>query len=314
MKNRTNGIEDATDSGGSMTASRSARSAATLIEVLVVIAIVLILIGLLLPAVQKVRGAATAARCKNNLRQLGIALHQYHDTNASLPPGVSWDGGRSKYPHMSWLTRLLPYVEQAPLWAMSLSAFQQNPFFESQPHFPVLGQVIPLYACSTDERCAEAKQFGPFHVGLTTYVGVEGTNQRSHDGLLFADSAVRFGDVRDGLSNTLAVGERPPSADLTMGWWYAGWGQDKDGSCEMLLGAREILTSPTFSDCPATGNGFAPGKVDGYCDFLRFWSLHPGGGHFVLGDGSVRFILYSANDILPALATRAGGEVMSFPD
>jgi prepilin-type processing-associated H-X9-DG protein len=104
-------------------------------------------------------------------------------------------------------------------------------------------------------------------------------------------------------------GERPPSADFWYGWWYAGYGQAGTGSADMLLGVRERnLGGPFVSDCPAGPYHFREGRADNQCDLFHFWSLHPGGAHFLFADGSVRFLAYSADAILPALATRAGGE------
>jgi prepilin-type processing-associated H-X9-DG protein len=108
------------------------------------------------------------------------------------------------------------------------------------------------------------------------------------------------------------VGERPPSADDHYGWWYAGWGQKQTGSAEMVLGVRERLNS----DEPCFGGAyhFGPGSDRDVCDFLHFWSKHPGGAHFLFGDGSVRFVTYGADPIMPALATRSGGEAVNLPD
>src|SRR6266481_237385 len=92
------------------------RRALTLVELLVVMAIVAILFGLLLAGVQQVRAAAARIQCGNNLKQLGLALHNYHDTQRSFPPGCSYLNGKSPQPHMSWLARVLPYVEQDALW------------------------------------------------------------------------------------------------------------------------------------------------------------------------------------------------------
>jgi prepilin-type processing-associated H-X9-DG protein len=286
----------------------------TLVELLVVVAIIALLLGLTLPAVQQVRRAAAAAQCQNNLRQLGLALHSYHDGQHRLPPGVAGEAERNPYPFVSWLTRLLPHVEQDALWRVSQEAYKSDRFFESEPHHPVLGRVITLFACPADPRCASPKDFVLFKAAFTSYLGVEGVSQKARDGLLYLDSQARFADIRDGASNTLLVGERPPSADLTLGWWYAGWGQAKDGSCEMLLGAREILTKKLVPPCPPDANRFRPGTVSGECDFLHYWSLHSGGAHFAFADGSVRFLRYEADPILPALATRAGGESVPVPD
>src|SRR5256885_2343285 len=96
---------------------RNGRDAFTLIELLVVLAIIAVLMGFLLPAVQKVRDAAARIRCANNLRQIGLAAHQFHDSKGRFPAGMRWQGGKDPYRLSSWLTHLLPYVEQSSLWA-----------------------------------------------------------------------------------------------------------------------------------------------------------------------------------------------------
>ena len=216
---------------------------------------------------------------------------------------------------MSWLTRLLPYVEQDALWGDAIRAFATNKWFESPPHVPILGRVMPIFACPSDATSQQQWDLGAFQVAFTDYQGNEGTTQVKRDGVLFLDSRIRFADIQDGTSNTLLVGERPPSEDHNLGWWYAGWGQDQDGSAEYVLCVNEMNTSGTRSStCPLGPYEFAPGNARDPCDAFHFWSLHPGGANFAFADGSVHFMAYSAASIMPALATRAGGEVVSAPD
>src|SRR5436190_6119415 len=106
------------------------RSAFTLLELLVVIAILAVLVGLIVPAVQKVRAASQRATCLNHLKQIGLALHNYHDVQRQLPPGCSSRRGADPQPHMSWLTRLLPHLDQESVWQEALRAFAQDKFFE----------------------------------------------------------------------------------------------------------------------------------------------------------------------------------------
>src|SRR6266545_347465 len=188
------------------------RSGFTLIELLVVIAIIGILIGLLLPAVQKVREAAARIQCQNNLKQLGLALHHYHDTQGALPPGVTSQRPREPFPRMTWLTRLLPYVEQEPLWRATVAAYDYQPTPYVDPPHVGFSMPVKTFACPSDGR-----PFTPHdthrgrRVALTSYVGVLGTAYDRPDGVLFRDSQVRLTDVSDGTSNTAMVGERPPS-------------------------------------------------------------------------------------------------------
>jgi prepilin-type N-terminal cleavage/methylation domain-containing protein/prepilin-type processing-associated H-X9-DG protein len=295
---------------------RRQRPAFTLLELLVVVAILGVLLGLLLPAVQKAREAANRAGCVNNLKQLGLALHQYHDAGGSLPPGVSSGRPGDPFPRMAWLTRLLPYLGQEPLWRLTVAAYDYEPLpYQNPPH---LGFSIPLkvFACPADGRTPQAQAtHDGLRAALTSYVGVLGTSYDRNDGVLFLDSRVRLGDVTDGTSTTLAAGERPPSADCWYGWWYAGYGQVGTGSGDMLLGVQERNIGGTYvSGCPAGPYQFGPGRLGEQCDLFHFWSLHPGGAHFLFADGSARFLSYSAAPLMPALATRSGQEVVTLPE
>jgi prepilin-type N-terminal cleavage/methylation domain-containing protein/prepilin-type processing-associated H-X9-DG protein len=288
---------------------RRLRPAFTLVELLTVIAIIAVVLGLLLAAVQRARDAAARAQCANNLRQIGLAAHQHHDLHGQLPPGVTGDAG--DFPRVSWLSRLLPLVEQQSLWAEIVTdyALLADPF-RSPPHAP-MATVVRVWDCPSDPRVSAPQTSHGRRVALTSYVGVNGTNLYKQDGLLYLDSQVRFGDVTDGLSNTLLAGERPPSADMNYGWWYAGVGQDRTGSADMLLGTNELnLGGHYLWQCAPGPYAFAPGRFDNQCDCLHFWSPHPGGGHFLFADGSTHFLSYSAASVLTALGTRAGGETL----
>jgi prepilin-type N-terminal cleavage/methylation domain-containing protein/prepilin-type processing-associated H-X9-DG protein len=286
----------------------------TLLEMLVVIGIIALLTGLLLAAVQRVRSAASRAKCADQMRQLGLALHQYHDTTQSFPPGVSFMDGASPQPHMTWLTRILPYLEYESLWRMSLAAFEKEKFFENPPHTDILGRKISFFVCPDDEVARTPFDFGSFTVAFTSYLGVSGTDLHSRDGVLHTDSQVTIQNITDGTTTTLLVGERAVYNSHEFGWWYAGWGQAKTGSTDSILGVRELRDNLiNLQPCPPGPYQFRPGRADQLCDVLRFWSNHPGGANFLMCDGSVRFLRFSANSILPALATRAGGETVEVP-
>jgi len=239
----------------------------TLIELLVVIAIIAILIGLLLPAVQKVREAATRTRCANNLHQIGLALHKYNDENGMLPPGVSDSGGRVT-PYWSWLALILPNIEQDNLYKQAIT-FATPPSFSTfnlwpwggfwlspqTPANPALGVVVPSYFCPGDARVYTtipgSQWGGNGNVAFTSYVGVSSGSSADfptsdNSGILFYTSKVRILDIKDGTSNTLMVGERPPSQDLNYGWWFAGAGWDGSGTGDVVLGARSTPTLPPW--------------------------------------------------------------------
>jgi prepilin-type N-terminal cleavage/methylation domain-containing protein/prepilin-type processing-associated H-X9-DG protein len=334
------------------------RSAFTLIELLVVIAIIGILIALLLPAVQKVRDAANRTKCQNNMKQMGIVLHAYHDNNLSFPSGVEDITERpmgnpansgthvGAHPYWSWMALSMQYYEQDNLykeadtyartvdywpWGMNLSDSEAN---------PALRQMVKLWVCPADSRTDLATLVhvpnppSDLTVAFTEYLGVAGRSgagsypndptHRDRTGVLYFESKTRMAEVTDGLSNTLLVGERPPSTDLVFGWWFAGSGYppDSSGVGDVVLGSDEELywqylkgQFPNDPGChgsdPTPYVGLTAGLITDNCHQSHFWSLHSGGANFLLGDGSVRFVSYSVDRLtFQYLTTRNRGEVL----
>lgn len=292
------------------------RTAFTLIEVIVALAIIAVLVGLTLAAVQKARAATHRTACANNLRQLSTALHAYHATAGAFPSGLDSPRNPKGMAYLCWTARVLPYVEQAALWEDVRRAYRQNPVPWNAPPHPDRDKVVPVFGCPSDGRVG---QYVKGENGLTSFLGVSGSTSPKGDGVLFTDSAVRTADVRDGLSNTLLLGERPPSADRRYGWWYAGWGQPLNAHAfDSFAGVRDLnfpsVAGDESSACPMGPFQFESGRFSNQCDAFHFWSPHPGGAHFALADGSVRFVRYDADAVLPALATRAGGESVVVPE
>lgn len=289
------------------------RRGVSLLELLVVVAILAILIALVLVAVQRTRASAARLRCANNLRQLAVGLHGYHTARGVLPPGHTSETKSDPYKNLAWHARILAHVEQQPLWTRAEEAYRSAPSgsIAQPPHGPILATVVPVFICPADPRTRQTQiAYGSLPVALTSFQGNAGLYYAWRDGTLYADSAVKFADITDGTSQTLLIGERPASADHEFGWWYRGIGQQGDGSADMILGVRERNATGSRYPCPIGPYHFVPGKLENQCDMFHFWSPHPGGAHFAFADGSVRFLTYSADPILPALASRAGGEAV----
>jgi len=335
-----------------MSYNRAGRRGFTLIELLVVIAIIAILMGLLLPAVQKIREAAARAKCQNNLKQIGLALHNYHDVYQALPPGVGAPGDRAGMqpwtqsnayisptspPNLrvqTWLVHILPYIEQEQL-KNQLSLQPRDVPAITGLHLPdndICSTPVTIYQCPSDPRGGTIVSLngGSYRKSaLTWYAGVGGINSADpnwpiSNGTLFWRSKVNLTGIQDGTSNTIAAGERPPGAtqfDTNFnGWWQGldtiGFRYGAPGwEFDTIQYVRNTVASPIITNI-ATGQPcvlpavFGPGKVLNSCDFNHFWSLHTNGANFVFADGSVRFMPYSAEPIMPALATRSSGEVV----
>ncbi len=294
------------------------RSGYTLIELIVVIGIMSLLVGLLLPAVQKVRHAADSLRCRNNLKQASLACHQYHDTAGALP--AAFRTGGSSLPYLQWRTLIGPYLEQDAAFAAAQADYARAPnAFKASPPHSGMDRLVPVFACPADWRTQTAwtvrAKGQTWHVTHSSYFANSGSRTKLRDGVVYANSKTRLELVRDGTSSTLLFGERPPSADLRFGWLYASVGQDGAGSLDSVIGVRDPNTAfeSDYRPCGLGPFAFAGRRVEDPCSAFQYWSLHPCGANFAFCDGSVRFLTYSADSILPALATRAGGEVFDMP-
>ena len=273
------------------------------------------LLGMIMPAIQKARAAADRLICASQLRQVGIALHLYHHDYLAFPPGVTSNKPTQQFPYMSWLTRILPYLEQDSAWNQIRQAYQVDRYPFNNPPHAYFSKPMKLFACPSDDRVHEAQptRMGLI-AGLTSYVGVLGTSWNQPDGMLYVDSKVRLTGVRDGTSHTFMVGERPPSPDFWFGWWYASVGVVGTGSPDLLLGGYENNAFGSYvPGCPPGPYFFKPGNINEMSDIFHFWSLHPGGAHFLMADGSVHFLNYEAAPLIRALSTRSGGEAVELP-
>ena len=235
----------------------------------------------------------------------------------SPPPGHAYTNDPNQL--LSWRALILPQIEQTSLWESSVQACQIDVFpFHNPPHIGY-ATVIPVYICSTDSRLRSALR-NPFgdEAAFTSYIGVAGyvdVLSTYKPGVLGVplSAGPRFTDITDGTSQTLMVAERPPPNSLQAGRWYGlipNTLQIPSSGPDEAMPANTPLTI-TDTECRFAGTQFGPGRLDNPCDRYHFWSLHIGGANFLFADGSVRFLPYTSRDIIPALATRAGGEVVA---
>lgn len=305
------------------------REGFTLIELLVVIAIIAILIALLLPAVQQAREAARRTQCKNNLKQIGIALHNYHDTHGMFPAGHMESGidGPSYRHQIGWLTYLLPYLDQANVYNL-INFSQINPTLNAHqnPAFmPAGGTDVAVFICPSDPAGRNNSDWAP-----TNYLGNQGTTCQSRNkdgnGLFGHNSWMKIRDITDGTSQTIAAAEIlkgdfntnttrdnyifsnaadannidtcqsfPPNASDLGGVWLGGQAQNN------LFSTNRSPNDRRF-DCIAPNFG---------CTNFASRSQHVGGVQVILADGSVHFLSENISiDVYRALGTRNGNEAV----
>jgi prepilin-type N-terminal cleavage/methylation domain-containing protein/prepilin-type processing-associated H-X9-DG protein len=266
----------------------------TLIELLAAIAVFAILIALLLPAVQQAREAARRTQCRNNLKQIGLALHNYHDSHRCFPIG------NVRRTFFAYQSMILPQLDQAPLYAL-IHYNSAGTCFDWKATLPVEldpgNSLVPSYVCPSDPNSGQRISTASGVYFPTDYLGVSGTTPVEFDGALFSGSHTSLRDFTDGTSSTLMVGERGIPATLDLGWPICAYGKRGDGDTDNVL---------------STFDGLYPGLSDGFHN-KHFWSYHPQSAHFLFVDGSVQTLSYNLEDhLLQAMASRNGGEDVEF--
>jgi prepilin-type N-terminal cleavage/methylation domain-containing protein len=315
--------------GNTMQFSRS-RMGFTLVELLVVIAIIGILVGLLLPAVQAAREAARRMSCSNNLKQIGLALHNYESGLKKLPFGWNNHG-------TLWSAMVLPYMEQSSLYSTLL-------FTESGPgnwdsgsaNTKACETVLSAFRCPSMPLPEHTNYNGIVNRVPTSYRGNAGSEVTSDDtstipvtgtkslemldlnGIFHACSKTRFGDVTDGLSNTIFMGESHTDPEFSkdgqgMDFWIIGSPQADPCACNGGTGGTEF-TEAVGGTYPQINAAIRTPAISGQLMEIAFGSYHIGGAMMGMGDGSVTFMSDSIDlTVYQALGTRNKGEVVTIP-
>ena len=291
-----------------MRATNLRRQAFTLIELLVVIAIIAILIALLLPAVQQAREAARRTQCKNNLKQLGLAFHNYEGTFKGLPAAIYWPAGSQT--QWAWGTMLLPYIEQAPLYnQLNVQTLRPHDIGRNANTQKLLQTVLAPFICPTDVEPGlnrnrpflriAAPLVPSFEMGKSNYACNNGDTDST--GICASpDNITLFRDVTDGLSNTFFAGEkrslRHPKQINTnskcAGPWANVWAAAEENTSGVNEGVVNVWAVAAKTEFKIqTGEGGTGEPEPG----AAFSSQHDGGVQFLMGDGAVRFISDNIN-------------------
>lgn len=305
------------------------RKAFTLVELLVVIAIIGVLVGLLLPAVQAAREAARRMQCSNNLKQLGLAMHNYHDTYVKFPTGGIAKGGY----FIGWPARLFDYIEQGnrldaidsftPAALVSIQPYR----FTTAPHngsHEIFSSPIPGYLCPSSplgDQANAAGQIGIKQAALhyranagSINVGMVAGSASSRDystsGVIYPLSDTRFASITDGTSSTLLFGETSAKLDWTDGQ-LNGWGGILPwtwGFYQYSGGAGFLQIDNKYVQFPINYSGSFNSNATPYR------SAHPSGAQFSFADGSTHFLSETINmNVLHGLATANQGEIVQLP-
>jgi prepilin-type N-terminal cleavage/methylation domain-containing protein len=283
----------------------------TLVELLVVIAIIGILIALLLPAVQAARESARRSQCLNNLRQIGLALHNFDDAHQVWPPGVEGTNGNANSPDLltTWETRVLRELEQTALH----EAYDFDLRFDHANNAPAVRTTVPSYLCPTMGIALPAGNFAPTH-----YAGNAGITPGADDGVLYPDSELRSADILDGTSHTIAAGE----IAYEIGGWARGAMNSGSGGGGGGGGgggqgfARGVLRWwKCASACAQPGINPPETNCSTSCERkFQFASLHAEGCQFTFADGHSRYLAESTSvSVIRALLTRRNGEPVNLP-